>query len=352
MNRKKGDIQKALDNTLSGLERDTALLEHVLAKTEETRRPVRRLTPVIATVLVLVLLTGAVAIGASYRGVGFFLTEKAAKPVTVDENYLLENPNYYHTSKLLDITVVDAYWDGLEFYVAYRIGVPGGEKTVQMEADGTQADYLLIKPHYVVLTDAQGKLKEPDHYAVDWVNETDGAVTIMVQFQCYDMMSYESITVPVYCKEGTKGDTVTAYLHIVPDKLDDPLNTCEHAWAPATCLRVKICTLCGRTEGEPAPHEYLLSDDGTKMTCRICGKQLNKPTFIPQGKDLRPGEEGVFVLALQLRLNEEGYYAGAYTGVYDEETKQAVMAYQETVGIIPDGICGMYTVEHLFHSDK
>ena len=42
----------------------------------------------------------------------------------------------------------------------------------------------------------------------------------------------------------------------------------EHVWEEATCFRPKTCSICGKTEGEPADHHF-----GVDGVCQWCGKK-------------------------------------------------------------------------------
>ncbi len=53
------------------------------------------------------------------------------------------------------------------------------------------------------------------------------------------------------------------------------------------------------------------------------------------------------VVALQERLLELGYDPGRPGGVFDQQTEQALRAFQRDYGLIPDGICGPATLRAL-----
>ncbi|NJO40513.1 MAG: hypothetical protein HC769_00990 [Cyanobacteria bacterium CRU_2_1] len=55
---------------------------------------------------------------------------------------------------------------------------------------------------------------------------------------------------------------------------------------------------------------------------------------------LRVGDSGTEVSALQTRLKELGFYQGEVTGSYDRPTEAAVIAFQRSQGLTPDGIAG------------
>ena len=66
----------------------------------------------------------------------------------------------------------------------------------------------------------------------------------------------------------------------------------------------------------------------------------------------RPGDEGVQVTALQVRLYHLGYFLPQVTGTYDDGTAHAVMAFQKQHGLGRDGIAGPATVAALATATK
>jgi peptidoglycan hydrolase-like protein with peptidoglycan-binding domain len=63
---------------------------------------------------------------------------------------------------------------------------------------------------------------------------------------------------------------------------------------------------------------------------------------------LRLGDNGQPVSNLQLRLKELGFYQGEVSGVYGPETEAAVLAFQQSQGLIVDGIAGAQVNSSLF----
>jgi peptidoglycan hydrolase-like protein with peptidoglycan-binding domain len=55
---------------------------------------------------------------------------------------------------------------------------------------------------------------------------------------------------------------------------------------------------------------------------------------------LRLGDTGATVSELQARLTDKGFYRSPVTGNYDAQTQSAVIAFQRSQGLIPDGIAG------------
>ncbi|MFZ2446787.1 MAG: L,D-transpeptidase family protein [Syntrophobacteraceae bacterium] len=62
---------------------------------------------------------------------------------------------------------------------------------------------------------------------------------------------------------------------------------------------------------------------------------------------LRPGQSGNHVRDLQKRLQQEGFYSGHITGVYDAETQKGVKAFQAMHLVEPDGVVGRGTTDWL-----
>lgn len=358
MKRKREDIPLALDAALSGLQRDPALFQSVINASKGDVPPVKRkLTTSLALALVLVLLGVGAAAAAAWRGVSWFLTEKTDAAVSLDPNYLLTEPKQHHNSKYLNAAIVDAYWDGLEFSVVYHVSPVNSAQVLAMQCTKAEhthtqqerdADIRLLEPAFISLTDQQGKLTEPRYFTCDWVHETDGSVSVLITLQCYDMSQPVSIGIPIFNTLSESGYTYHSVLHYKPVTLTDPLADHDHQWQPATCVSLKICTVCRRTEEGLGPHLYRLSRDGAMVLCDLCGKELNRPTHVPAGNTLRPGDQDVFVLALQLKLQEMGFYNGPLSGLYDDETQEAVKACQESLGLHSDGMCGRETTEKLF----
>ncbi|MEJ5301011.1 MAG: L,D-transpeptidase family protein [Thermodesulforhabdaceae bacterium] len=62
---------------------------------------------------------------------------------------------------------------------------------------------------------------------------------------------------------------------------------------------------------------------------------------------LKPGYHGPAITNVQKRLAQEGFFKGAPTGVLDEETKTALINFQRTHFVTPDGTVGQKTVEKM-----
>jgi len=71
-----------------------------------------------------------------------------------------------------------------------------------------------------------------------------------------------------------------------------------------------------------------------------------RPMCLPAEK-LKPGSHGQAVTTVQKRLIQEGYMEGTATGVLDEKTRTALMDFQRTHFVTPDGTVGPKTVEKM-----
>ncbi|MEO0928314.1 MAG: peptidoglycan-binding protein [Cyanobacteria bacterium J06643_13] len=58
---------------------------------------------------------------------------------------------------------------------------------------------------------------------------------------------------------------------------------------------------------------------------------------------LKIGSSGAAVLTLQTKLRDRGFNPGTVDGIFGRDTKQALIAFQRSVGLSPDGIAGKNT---------
>lgn len=78
----------------------------------------------------------------------------------------------------------------------------------------------------------------------------------------------------------------------------------------------------------------------------VCCKMLdNKPESSYAVSKL--GSTGDEVKSIQRKLSSLGYYKGSVDGIYGQQTKSAVTAFQRNCGITADGICGKQTLLYL-----
>ena len=264
MTQMKNDIQTAVDTALSGVSRDPMLYRSILDASKGDVPPVKKkLTLSLALVLVLALVAASAAVAGAYHGISYFLTEKSALPVAINEDYLMSNFNQHHNSKHLNASVTDAYWDGVSFFIAYRITPDDLTQTLGIQclnlyhshdAVTTSADILVQEPEFIMITDVNGAVRHAAQYtgqtlSYDWVQEADGSITIMVRFPLYSMENIRSISVPIYYSLNGSDQRYESYLHSHPTALPDPIDDHTHIWVDTTSIGPKICTICRRTAG-------------------------------------------------------------------------------------------------------
>lgn len=100
-----------------------------------------------------------------------------------------------------------------------------------------------------------------------------------------------------------------------------------------TCLTVTENLAAGLAFSLSYPEEYQLAQVEDNTT-------TPKPTLIP-------GSQGTEVEQLQTKLKQLGYFEGEVNGVYDENTRLAVEAFQRSEALTADGIVGLGTWEKL-----
>ncbi len=118
MTRKPEDIRTALDATLSGASHDPTLYNRVVNATKGDSPPMKRkLTLSMAFVLILVLMTGTVAVaaGLNITTIQDFLSQ-LSQPIPVDEAFIESPLRQRHTSELMDITVEQLYLTDEQLY--------------------------------------------------------------------------------------------------------------------------------------------------------------------------------------------------------------------------------------------
>ena len=109
--RRAEDIRKAIDGELSGVGHDPFLYQRILnsAREEPPRRKTRKLTVALVALIVLMLST-AVAVATNWLGVRYFLTERLAHPIPVEEAYVVSPAVQSFDSERFTLQVMDAYW--------------------------------------------------------------------------------------------------------------------------------------------------------------------------------------------------------------------------------------------------
>lgn len=231
-----------------------------------------------ALVLILVLLTGTVAVAATYRGVNWFLTEKTCEPTAIDPALLMNALHQNQTSQRLNATVQDAYWDGSTLSIVYHITASDPSVVVLMPCSTQthdhyrpleEADILLKMPDFVNITVGQEILR-PLGGTFNWVYEEDGTLTIMHSFAVNSMSEPIGISIPITNTLTSTGTEEFAMLHCNLPAMVDPIEEHVHDWLPATCVSPATCTICGRSEGGLGLHNFQPEACNVTRTCPIC----------------------------------------------------------------------------------
>ncbi|HEX6923022.1 MAG TPA: peptidoglycan-binding protein [Bacillales bacterium] len=81
------------------------------------------------------------------------------------------------------------------------------------------------------------------------------------------------------------------------------------------------------------------------------GASTVKKLKIDTTQILRYGSNGKAVQYLQIKLDKKDYYSGAIDGLYGPNTHTAVIRYQQSSGLLVDGIAGPRTLSSLFSAD-
>mgnify|MGYP000746000576 CR=1 FL=1 len=99
-------------------------------------------------------------------------------------------------------------------------------------------------------------------------------------------------------------------------------------------------------DGWAGPKTFAKLDEAIKaLTPPKNVKQV--PAGYPLHYRLEKGHKGIAVRQVQQALKDRGLLSGKVDGKYGKITTAAVMAYQRSIGILPDGIAGPHTVINL-----
>lgn len=80
------------------------------------------------------------------------------------------------------------------------------------------------------------------------------------------------------------------------------------------------------------------------LSCLLLTVTLSSATAAPT---LRQGDSGAQVRTMQEKLKRWGYYDGTVDGIFGSQTRRAVVKFQQTNGLTPDGIVGTNTLKAL-----
>ena len=315
------DFQQLADHEFAQLEWTDQQRLDTLRKMQKEERPVmkHKLTFSMALVLILCLLTGSVAMAAAYYGVSWFLTERTTETVTVDPQLMMTDLPQSSTSKWLNTSVQDAYWDGSELSLTLRVtpsdsSVPFAMLT-SIGLDGESFDQIWLQDaafngnqmpvedwlngRTAILLDIPEMSVQTASENLDTWYSWDGihapeenAVIMMLQLPVSDMSEGARVALQFTSVKLYPGDAedaaVRRLIAMNPDEtesatvtvqlpaLTDPIAPHEHAWAEANCVTRAVCAICGR-KGDVGEHDFQPGPGEKQETCTICHYTLNKP---------------------------------------------------------------------------
>ena len=99
------------------------------------------------------------------------------------------------------------------------------------------------------------------------------------------------------------------------------------------------------------PYSSELQAEGRSRFVRSSATTARAPATIPSSKPSRPTPDAT-VLAIQRRLNELGYNAGAPDGLFGNKTRAAIQAFQRDNGIAVDGVASAALLNKLKEGKK
>ncbi len=277
MTRRPEDIRQALDTTLSGASHDPTLYHRVVNASKGDSPPMKRkLTLSMALVMILVLMTGTVAVAATYRGVSWFFDTFRSEE-TIDPAYLMDSLEQHHDSKLLNIRVVDAYWNGVELSMVYNFAPADPSADCVWCSSATFAHQckdtaeLQIHTGFDMNITTGTKVTHSYDCTYTQITEEDGSISLMISFNVNDMSEPVAITLPVQTTVRSTGATEDALLHCYLPVMTDPIAPHEHDWTESNCVSTKVCRICGRTDGKLGAHDFADATCIAPKTCRVCG---------------------------------------------------------------------------------
>ena len=231
--RKAEDIRKAIDGELSGVGRDPFLYQRVLtrAREEQPRRKTRKLTVALA-VLIMLMLSTAAAVATNWLGVRYFLTERLALPVPVEEANVVQPVSQSFDSERLSMRATDAYWyasrDDDRLDITIHADVQDPEKAFCMDYDiGTDgesfdqiwwhgdilpvSDWLAGRDGYKLDMTLNLQINGKAYWAsLDWVHEEQGMTMLLEVMNAPDLSGGAKVIVegwsyPIVPDDGELG---------------------------------------------------------------------------------------------------------------------------------------------------
>ena len=227
------DIRQAIDEELSGAGRDPFLYQRVLNSAHEAplRRRPRKLTVALVALIVLMLSTAA-AVATNWLGVRYFLTERLALPVPVEDAYVVQPVSQPFDSERLSMRATDAYWYesryGDRLDITIHADVKDPEKAFCMDTDiGTDgesfdmiwwhgdilpvADWLAGREGYKLYLTLSLQIDGQSYWgSLDWVHEEQGMTMLIEVMDAPDLSKGATVVVtgwsyPIIPDDGELG---------------------------------------------------------------------------------------------------------------------------------------------------
>ena len=127
----------------------------------------------------------------------------------------------------------------------------------------------------------------------------------------------------------TGADGNKKFNETIPNVRIDFSSVTEHAhvWEEATCQRPQTCTICGKTEGEPAEHRY-----GQDGVCVWCGKKMEGIEWIKANMVLCAATAGVLILIVIMLIVIGSMKKKKRRAMEEKQKQQAAVEEQNPVG--------------------
>jgi len=114
-------------------------------------------------------------------------------------------------------------------------------------------------------------------------------------------------------------------------------------WQSTDLLAASLAKYCGSHPNEPF-HRAV-----TRMMQSLYPQRLqsSSPIVVVKSDENRVAAYKAVIVRMQERLTEKGHYTGESHGVFDQATRDAVLAFQAAHGIQATGLPDMVTLVHL-----
>lgn len=241
--RRPDDIRKAIDSELSGVGRDPFLYHRILNTAKEETPPRRRSRKLTAALVLLaaLMLSTAAAVAGNWLGVRYFLTERLAVPVPVEDAYVVYPVSQSFDSERISLRVLDAYWFdnnvGDSLNMTLHADVKDTGKAFCMDTDiGNDgesfeliwlnrttrpvADWLAGRDGYVLCLWGKTRINgEPYWGGIDWVHEEQGVTIAIGLRDAPDMTNGATLTMEGWSYPIVPDDSELGY-SILRDEME------------------------------------------------------------------------------------------------------------------------------------